>query len=109
MEWACPPGTLPDLHVLGSHQTHRQLGTVVYDYNPGYLEAEAGVQGMHSYRVRPCLKTKQPQPSFSRLVTLSLPPQDTPRKQACSSYLAHFTLFSLGYGSNWVSRHPCLI
>lgn len=46
MEWARPPGTLPDIHVLGSHQTHRQLGTVVHDCNPGYLEAEVGVQGV---------------------------------------------------------------
>lgn len=36
MEWACPPGTLPDIHVPGSHQTLRQLGTVVHDCNPGY-------------------------------------------------------------------------
>lgn len=72
MEWACPPGTLPDKPVQGSRQTLRQLGTVVHDCNPGYPEAEAGIQGMQVYRVRPCLKTKQSQPSFSRLTTLPL-------------------------------------
>lgn len=99
MEWACPPGTLPDIHVPGSHQTLRQLGTVVHDCNPGYGGggAEAGVQGMRGYRVRLCLKTKQPQLSFSRLATLPLTPQDSLRKQACSSHLASFTLFSLGF------------
>lgn len=59
--------------------------------------AEAGVQGMRGYRVRLCLKTKQPQLSFSRLATLPLTPQDSLRKQACSSHLASFTLFSLGF------------
>lgn len=98
MEWAWTPGTLPNLHVLGSRQTHRQLATVVHDCNSSYLEAEAGVRGTQGYRVRLCLKTaKQPEAAPPRLTTATPPlhPQDSPRKQACDCYLTDFSLFNL--------------
>lgn len=109
MEWACTPGILPSLHVLGSHQTHGQLGMVVHDCSPSYLEAEAGVQGMQCYRVKPCPQTNKTTPGFpSQVGHLFFPSTHQGSKPTVAVWLALCC-------SAWVtattgfSHHPYLI